>query len=127
LRTLLVVPRPALLILATILLDKSFARPEFRIISLWLRFRAMRETMAALDVNETADEMDGATMPKGAGSSERRDVDADSADRGLDLSAPDAAGAQPELEQRKTRLLAKVPSDKIFAATSVMQKPNTRS
>jgi len=40
LRTLLVVPRPALLILATILLDKSVARPEFRIIWLWLRFRA---------------------------------------------------------------------------------------
>lgn len=66
-------------------------------------------------------------MPKGAGSSERRDADAESVDRGLDLSARDAASAQPELEQRKTRLLAKVPSDKIFVATSVMQKPDTRS
>jgi hypothetical protein len=86
----------------------------------------MRATMPAL-ANETPNEMDGATMPKGAGSSERPNADADSADHGLDLSARDAASAQPELEQRKTRLLAKVPSDKIFVATSVMQKPDTRS
>jgi len=86
----------------------------------------MRATMTAL-ANETPDEMDGETMPQGAGSSERRDADADSAHHGLDLSARDAASAQPELKQRKTCLLAKVPSDKIFVATSVMQKPDTRS
>jgi hypothetical protein len=125
--TLLVVPRPALLILATILLDKSVARPEFRTIWLWLlRFRAMRATMTAL-ADKTLTGWMEQPCRKGAGSSERRDADADSADRGLDLSAPDAASAQPELEQRKTCLLAKVPGDKIFLATSVMQKPDTRS